>query len=122
VRISIDDFGTGHSSLAQLKNIPLHELKIDRSFVSDVLEDNQNEAIVRATIELAHNMGLEVCAEGVEDEKTLRYLSDAGCEQAQGYYLSKPVPSDYLIDWLQKYKPVSYRERRKSQRAFAAKS
>ena len=122
VRISIDDFGTGHSSLAQLKNIPLHELKIDKSFVSDVLEDNQNEAIVRATIELAHNMGLEVCAEGVEDEKTLRYLSDAGCEQAQGYYLSKPVPSDYLIDWLQKYKPVSYRERRKSKRTFAAKS
>jgi EAL domain-containing protein (putative c-di-GMP-specific phosphodiesterase class I) len=122
VRISIDDFGTGHSSLAQLKNIPLHELKIDKSFVSDVLEDNQNEAIVRATIELAHNMGLEVCAEGVEDEKTLRYLSDAGCEQAQGYYLSKPVPSDYLIDWLQKYKPVPYRERRKSKRAFAAKS
>ena len=122
VRISIDDFGTGHSSLAQLKNIPLHELKIDKSFVSDVLEDNQNEAIVRATIELAHNMGLEVCAEGVEDEKTLRYLSDAGCEQAQGYYLSKPVPSDYLIDWLQKYKPVSYRERRESKRAFATKS
>ena len=122
VRISIDDFGTGHSSLAQLKNIPLHELKIDKSFVSDMLEDNQNEAIVRATIELAHNMGLEVCAEGVEDEKTLRYLSDAGCEQAQGYYLSKPVPSDYLIDWLQKYKAVSYRERRKSKRAFAAKT
>ena len=122
VRISIDDFGTGHSSLAQLKNIPLHELKIDKSFVSDMLEDKQNEAIVRATIELAHNMGLEVCAEGVEDEKTLRYLSDTGCEQAQGYYLSKPVPSDYLIDWLQKYKPVSYRERRKSKRAFAAKS
>ncbi len=122
VRISIDDFGTGHSSLAQLKNIPLHELKIDKSFVSDVLEDHKNEAIVRATIELAHNMGLEVCAEGVEDEKTLRYLSDAGCEQAQGYYLSKPVPSDYLIDWLQKYKPVSYRERRKSKRVFAAKS
>jgi len=122
VRISIDDFGTGHSSLAQLRNIPLHELKIDRSFVSDMLEESQNEAIVRATIELAHQMGLEVCAEGVEDEKTLRYLSDAGCEQAQGYFLSKPVPSDYLIDWLQKYKPVSYHERRKSKRAFAAKS
>jgi len=122
VRISIDDFGTGHSSLAQLRNIPLHELKIDRSFVSDMLEESQNEAIVRATIELAHQMGLEVCAEGVEDEKTLRYLSDAGCEQAQGYFLSKPVPSDYLIDWLQKYKPVSYHERRMSKRAFAAKS
>ena len=122
VRISIDDFGTGHSSLAQLKTIPLHELKIDRSFVNDVLEENQSKAIVRATVELAHNMELEVCAEGVENEKTLRYLSDLGCEQAQGYYLSKPVPSDYLIDWLQKYEPVSYSERRKSKRAFAAKS
>jgi diguanylate cyclase (GGDEF)-like protein len=122
VRISIDDFGTGHSSLAQLRNIPLHELKIDKSFVSDMLEENQNEAIVRATIELAHNMKLEVCAEGVEDEDTLRYLSDAGCEQAQGYFLSKPVPSDYLIDWLQKYEPVSYSERRKEMRPFAAKS
>ena len=122
VRISIDDFGTGHSSLAQLRNIPLHELKIDRSFVTDVLEENQNEAIVRATVELAHNMGLEVCAEGVEDEETLRYLSSVGCEQAQGYYFSKPVPSDYLIDWLQKYQPVSYRERRKGKRAFGGKS
>ncbi len=122
VKISIDDFGTGHSSLAQLRNIPLHELKIDRSFVSNILEENQNEAIVRSTIDLAHNMGLEVCAEGVEDEETLRYLSSIGCEQAQGYYLSKPVPSDYLIDWLQKYKPVSYRERRSSKRAFANKS
>jgi diguanylate cyclase (GGDEF)-like protein len=122
VKISIDDFGTGHSSLAQLRNIPLHELKIDRSFVSNILEENQNEAIVRSTIDLAHNMGLEVCAEGVEDEETLRYLSSIGCEQAQGYYLSKPVPSDYLIDWLQKYKAVSYRERRTSKRAFANKS
>jgi predicted signal transduction protein with EAL and GGDEF domain len=122
VKISIDDFGTGHSSLAQLRNIPLHELKIDRSFVSNILEEKQNEAIVRSTIDLAHNMGLEVCAEGVEDEDTLRYLSNIGCEQAQGYYFSKPVPSDYLIDWLQKYKPVSYRERRTSKRAFANKS
>jgi EAL domain-containing protein (putative c-di-GMP-specific phosphodiesterase class I) len=67
-------------------------------------------------------MKLEVCAEGVENEDTLRYLSDAGCEQAQGYFLSKPVPSDYLIDWLQKYEPVSYSERRTGKRAFAAKS
>lgn len=118
VRISIDDFGTGHSSLAQLRNIPLHELKIDRSFVGNILEEKQNEAIVRSTIDLAHNMGLEVCAEGVENEETLRYLSSIGCEQAQGYYLSKPVPSDYLIDWLQKYEPVSYRERRSDSRAF----
>jgi diguanylate cyclase (GGDEF)-like protein len=122
VRISIDDFGTGHSSLAQLRNIPLHELKIDRSFVNNILEEKQNEAIVRSTIDLAHNMGLEVCAEGVENEETLRYLAGLGCEQAQGYYLSKPVPSDYLIDWLEKYKPVSYRERRSEKRVFANKS
>lgn len=122
VRISIDDFGTGHSSLAQLRNIPLHELKIDRSFVNNILEEEQNEAIVRSTIDLAHHMGLDVCAEGVENEETLRYLAGLGCEQAQGYYLSKPVPSDYLIDWLEKYKPVSYRERRKPSRAFANKS
>ncbi len=122
VRVSIDDFGTGHSSLAQLRNIPLHELKIDRSFVNNILEEKQNEAIVRSTIDLAHNMGLEVCAEGVENEETLRYLAGLGCEQAQGYYLSKPVPSDYLIDWLEKYKPVSYRERRSEKRAFANKS
>ena len=122
VRISIDDFGTGHSSLAQLRNIPLHELKIDRSFVSNILEEKQNEAIVHSTIDLAHNMGLEVCAEGVENEETLRYLSGLGCEQAQGYYLSKPVPSDYLIDWLEKYEPVSYRDRRSTRRAFAKKS
>lgn len=122
VRISIDDFGTGHSSLAQLRNIPLHELKIDKSFIRDLLGDNQNEAIIRSTIELAHNMGLKVCAEGVEDENTARYLSSIGCEQAQGYFFSKPVPSDYLIDWLEKYEPVSYRERRKEKRAFAGKS
>lgn len=85
------------------------------------LEERQNEAIVRATVELANSMGFEVCAEGVENEETLRYLSSVDCEQAQDYYLSKPVPSDYLIDWLQKFKPVSYRERRNSKRAFAAR-
>lgn len=121
VRISIDDFGTGHSSLAQLRNIPLRELKIDRSFVTGMLEDRQNEAIVRTTIELAHSMGLEVCAEGVEDENTMRHLGSAGCEQAQGFYLSKPIPSDELLAWLQKYKPRSYCERRKKKRAFAGK-
>ncbi len=100
VRISMDDFGTGHSSLAQLKNIPLHELKIDKSFVMTLLKDGQNEAIVRTTLQMAHNMGLEVVAEGVEDEDTLRYLADAGCEQAQGFVLSKPIPSDDLLLWL----------------------
>ena len=119
VRISIDDFGTGHSSLAQLKNIPLHELKIDKSFIMNLGEDKQNAAIVQTTIELAHNMDLDVVAEGVEDEDTLRRLSRAGCEQAQGYYLSKPVSSDDMMEWCRNYEPVSFRERRKNNRAFA---
>lgn len=100
VRISMDDFGTGYSSLAQIRKIPLHELKIDKSFVMTLLKDRQNAAIVRTTLQLAHNMNLEVVAEGVEDDDTLRYLSDAGCEQAQGYVLSRPVSSDDLLAWL----------------------
>jgi predicted signal transduction protein with EAL and GGDEF domain len=112
VRISMDDFGTGHSSLAQLKNIPLHELKIDKSFVMTMLTDERNEAIVNTTLELAYNMHLDVVAEGVEDEATLRYLSKAGCAQAQGYFLSKPVTSEQFLDWLRTRERVSYEERR----------
>jgi diguanylate cyclase (GGDEF)-like protein len=119
VRISIDDFGTGHSSLAQLRNIPLHELKIDKSFVMNLCDDEKNEAIVRTTIELAHNMNLEVVAEGVENEETLRRLSRAGCERAQGYFLAKPLSSADLLDWHRGYEPVSYEERRKESRPFA---
>ncbi len=115
----MDDFGTGHSSLAQLRNIPLHELKIDKSFVMGLCEDEQNEAIVRTTIELAHNMSLEVVAEGVEDEDALRRLSKAGCERAQGYFLSKPLPLMEFLDWYFNFKPVSYEERRKKDRPFA---
>ena len=119
LRISVDDFGTGHSSLAQLKNIPLHELKIDKSFILRLASDSRNAAIVRTTIELAHNMNLEVVGEGVEDEATLRMLSDAGCEQAQGYFLSKPVVAADLLAWCRTYRPVAYEERRKRTRAFA---
>ncbi|MFT5500099.1 MAG: diguanylate cyclase (GGDEF)-like protein [Woeseiaceae bacterium] len=119
VRISIDDFGTGHSSLAQLRNIPLHELKIDKSFIMDMLGDDMNEAIVRTVIELSHNMQLDVVAEGVEDEDTLRKLCGLGCEQAQGYFLSKPLPSEEFLAWLTSYEPVIYQERRKKSRVFA---
>lgn len=119
VRISIDDFGTGHSSLAQLKNIPLHELKIDKSFIMNLTENEQDAAIVRTTIELAHSMRLDVVAEGVEDENTLRRLSDAGCEQVQGFFFSKPVSAKRLTNWYRNFKPVSYQERRKNSRAFA---
>ena len=118
VRISMDDFGTGQSSMAQLRKIPLHELKIDKSFVMTMLADKQNEAIVRTTLDLAHHMNLEVVAEGVEDENTLRCLSDAGCEQAQGYFVSKALPSIEFLAWLQSREPVSYEERRGAKRVF----
>ena len=119
VRISMDDFGTGHSSLAQLKNIPLHELKIDKSFIMSILKDAHDEAIVRTTIDLAHSLNLEVVAEGVEDEATMRRVASLGCEQAQGYFLSKPVPADDFIIWLDEFDTVVFHERRKTDRAFA---
>lgn len=119
VRISMDDFGTGHSSLAQLRNIPLHELKIDKSFVMTILEDVQNEAIVRTTIDLAHSLNLEVVAEGVEDEAIMRRVASLGCEQAQGYFLSKPVPADEFLAWITDFTPIVFHERRRSDRAFA---
>ncbi|GAA5162602.1 EAL domain-containing protein [Viridibacterium curvum] len=94
---SIDDFGTGYSSLAYLKRLPLRALKIDRSFVSDMLADDHDAIIVRSTIGLAHSLGLQVVAEGVEDVATLDALRDAGCELAQGFVLSRPVPADEAV-------------------------
>ena len=120
VRISMDDFGTGHSSLAQLRNIPLHELKIDKSFVMTILDDEENEAIVRTTIDLAHSLKLEVVAEGVEDESTMRRIATLGCEQGQGYYLSKPIPADEFMVWLENFEPKAFHERRNGDRAFAS--
>lgn len=119
VRISVDDFGTGHSSLAQLRNLPVHELKIDKSFIMSLMESAEDKAIVRATIELAHNLDLDVVAEGVENEDTLRRLSGLACEQAQGYFISKPVSGEALAGWYESYKPVRFDERRRKNRAFA---
>ena len=93
IALSIDDFGTGYSSLARLKNLPLSEVKIDQSFVIDMLEDDNDAAIVRATIDLAHNLGLKVVAEGVETAGHLERLNSFGCDMAQGYYLSRPLPA-----------------------------
>jgi len=118
VQLSMDDFGTGHSSLAQLTNIPLHELKIDKSFIMTLTEDEHNDAIVRTTVELAHNMQLSVVAEGVENDETMRRISVLGCEQAQGYFLSKPLPAADFVTWMDSFKPVSYQDRRSNRRAF----
>ena len=99
-KISIDDYGTGYSSLAQLKQLPVNELKIDKSFVQRLETDEDDQIIVRSTIELAHNMGLSVVAEGIEDEYTLHWLARHGCELAQGYFISRPQHSDKLTPWL----------------------
>lgn len=91
-KLSIDDFGTGYSSLAYLKRLPVNELKIDKSFVMGMASDSNDEKIVRSTIDLAHNLGLSVVAEGVEDAAILTRLAALQCDEAQGYHMSKPVP------------------------------
>ncbi|MBQ0755694.1 MAG: EAL domain-containing protein [Amphritea sp.] len=98
-QFSIDDYGTGYSSLSYLKSLPLKELKIDRSFVSDILRDESDAVIVNATINLAHNLGLEVTAEGVEDQETLELLKEEGCDLAQGFHLGKPMPQSVFDQW-----------------------
>jgi diguanylate cyclase (GGDEF)-like protein/PAS domain S-box-containing protein len=96
IRLSIDDFGTGYSSLAYLRRLPLHALKIDRLFVQNLTNNAQDLVIVRSTIGLAQNLGLKVIAEGVEDAPVLQLLTTLGCDQAQGYFISRPLPADKL--------------------------
>lgn len=102
VVISIDDYGTGHSSLAYLKQLPLRTLKIDKSFVLQMSHDDNDAVIVRSTIDLAHNLGYRVVAEGVETQDVLDLLAILGSDEVQGYYLSHPLPPDILMAWLQK--------------------
>jgi EAL domain-containing protein (putative c-di-GMP-specific phosphodiesterase class I) len=101
IRLSIDDFGTGYSSLAYLKGLPVDEIKIDRSFVMGMDSSEDDATIVRSTIDLGRNLGLEVVAEGVETEAVWNRLGSLGCTVAQGYYLSRPVPPDDLRAWLE---------------------
>jgi diguanylate cyclase len=96
IRLSLDDFGTGYSSLAHLKTLPVGEVKVDRSFVAKMCTEVTDAAIVYATIELAHKLGIRVVAEGVEDEATWQALDELGCELIQGYVLSRPLPADEL--------------------------
>ncbi|MFO7604554.1 MAG: EAL domain-containing protein, partial [Gammaproteobacteria bacterium] len=101
IPLYIDDFGTGYSSLSYLKKLPVTSLKIDKSFVADMLEDAETESIVRSTITLAHDLGLSVVAEGVEDADVWARLQRHGCDSAQGYYMGRPMPAAQVIDWLQ---------------------
>jgi diguanylate cyclase (GGDEF)-like protein len=107
VRLSVDDFGTGYSSLANLKRLPIDELKIDRSFVSPMMEDESDLIIVRSTINLGHDLGLTVIAEGVEDELTLKRLATLGCDLAQGYHLSRPLAPDAFAAWVANNAPAA---------------
>jgi diguanylate cyclase (GGDEF)-like protein len=100
IKLSIDDFGTGYSSLAYLRQLPVSEIKIDRSFVLHMDENPDDAVIVRSTIDLGRNLGLRVVAEGVETQEAWQQLEDLGCDVAQGYFLSRPVPADQLEDWL----------------------
>ncbi len=100
LKLSIDDFGTGYSSLAYLKQLPVHAIKIDRSFVTGMTRDEDDAAIVRTSIELAHSLGMEVVAEGVESEAILERLRTMGCDLAQGHYLSRPLTAEELEPWL----------------------
>jgi diguanylate cyclase len=99
-RMSIDDYGTGFSSLAHLQRLPVAEVKIDRSFVTGLAAATGNEVIVRSTIELAHNLGLTVVAEGVEDANVLATLTLHNCDAAQGFHFARAYPADELARWL----------------------
>ena len=99
VSLSIDDFGSGYTSLASIKRLPVDEIKIDKSFVTDMLTDKQDALIVRAVIDLAHNFGLRVAAEGVETKGTYDALAALGCDEAQGYFISKPQSREPLKSW-----------------------
>lgn len=101
INLSIDDFGTGYSSLAYLKQLPMDEIKIDKSFVIDMINDKDDHVIVRSTIDLAHNMGRKVIAEGVESAEIWEILKKMGCDMAQGNYISEPLPAVEFFQWLQ---------------------
>ncbi len=100
VRLSVDDFGTGYSSLSYLKRLPVHEVKIDRSFVMGLTHGSEDYAIVRSIVDLGVNLGLEIVAEGVEDQATWDLLKDMGCTKVQGWHLGRPMPVDAVSTWL----------------------
>ncbi|MGH8889288.1 MAG: EAL domain-containing protein, partial [Acidothermaceae bacterium] len=100
VRVAVDDFGTGYSSLAYLRELPIDELKLDRSFVQTMADDPRAAAIVRSTISLAHSLGMRLVAEGVENEITAGHLALSGCDVSQGFYFSCALPAAELEAWL----------------------
>ena len=104
--IAIDDYGTGYSSLAQIKRLPVHELKIDKSFVLALDTQQDDFTIVRSTIEMGHSLGLRLVAEGVENRASAELLSTLGCDYLQGYWIAKPMPAEELTSWLDNFAPL----------------
>ena len=100
IKIAVDDFGTGYSSLSYLQKLPVHSLKIDRSFVNDMLEREASRTIVLSIVSLAHSLGLSVIAEGIESLETMRMLEEAKCDYAQGYFLGRPMPFESVHGWI----------------------
>jgi EAL domain-containing protein (putative c-di-GMP-specific phosphodiesterase class I) len=106
VQISIDDYGTGYSSLSYLRDLPIDELKLDRSFVLPMADDPRAAALVASTIALAHSLGLRMVAEGVETEVSYSELRRLGCDEAQGFLMSRPLPAAQLDRWLSERPPA----------------
>ncbi len=102
VRLAIDDFGTGYSSLSYLKSFSIDVLKIDRSFIRDITQDEHDDAVTTAMVALAHKLGIEVIAEGVETREQLNFLKEQDCDHIQGFYISRPMPADEFLGWYTK--------------------
>jgi EAL domain-containing protein (putative c-di-GMP-specific phosphodiesterase class I) len=102
IKVALDDFGTGYSSLGYLRNLPTDYIKIDQSFISGIIDNSGDQAIVKGLVQLSKDFDMKVVAEGIEDAAVLDKISLLGCDIAQGYYLSKPMPSESVIDWLSK--------------------
>ena len=101
MEVSVDDFGTGHSSLSYLKQLPIDRIKIDKSFTKNCVHDKRDAALVRAIVSMGHSLGLQVCAEGVETKAQLEFLRGLGCESIQGFLFSKSLPSDAFMEWVE---------------------
>jgi EAL domain-containing protein (putative c-di-GMP-specific phosphodiesterase class I) len=104
VKLSIDDFGTGYAMMQQFKNIPATELKIDKSFVQEMMGNDRDRIMVQKTIEMGHELGMRVIAEGVETQEQLDILRSSGCDIAQGYLFSRPIPAGEMVNWLHTFR------------------
>ena len=102
IRLSVDDYGTGHSSMSYLKNLPVDELKIDRTFIANLISDRTDAVIVKSALDLGHNLGLSIVAEGVEDEATLDALMELGIDVVQGFHVGKPMPESHIRQWIER--------------------